>query len=1630
MATPPAPVPVSTLGPDLDILAPWTRLLAADTPPDAAAAVLRESAKLSDRVGLPFWAAAVGRLDSPHPTVRAAAVRCLSGKHTHAAFTRIVAALADPDDGVRSEAVAALAESAEAAGDPARFVHALFHTSAEVRKIAVAKCPAKAVDFMLYLAADPQARAVLEKPDSEVIPQIWEWPVLLAAVRDDVFPVSRVAGWVGKVPWPEWAGSFSPLPGRSDDEAVAVLESLANPDGFRTLADAAPTVPPADALDGFFAVFTAPPATGVRGLASQILEYEVHDSDPGPVRHVRLAAALVVALARHGEWEPHAARVVAALWPKFLECAGVPVAVRTGAAGVFADLPADATARLREEDFSDRFETQKVFDAGVGVGPDGVPDVKTWAGLSAIGADPFGAFAAKCGLARFPELVLKNLPAAAALLRTADESAHGRRWFLGHLWDSAPPAERAKLFVKLSGFVDWSDLEPLAGKLSEADADLALTAAVVARRGEGWALDDEQSGSFFDKLVDQAGRRVPVAFLTAWAALEHPLRGRPGLPEVEKAVKNCDADEVRLAAEGLDRVRELLKAVPAAPIGSRAGLCDLLAANFPGEPEHGALLAAALLECDDPLDRVDEWLRRTCAAAGIEPNVLVSRTWFAEHGWDRTLAPLCFAVPDLDPARCADGFLKQVRARWPGLADGLAASLKWTTDRFTRGFWQLAEHVLLRGESGPGPFPADLGPVLADGLADRRAAPFASVIVRQWAEHDPASAALADARTRVLARWPAVAAADPATVTLLGPWLSGGAADSLDVEHLKTTVAGGNPGAIAAALDRLLEFGADGAKLCEALVSEHATAGKFPLRATVAEFPAGGWLRWLRAAADESTATDAFRFRAGLLLHARGDRGRLGPLLELPRKPDAGWVQPADLDALLRASELPASEFWARFLDAPAAAVAWVAALGRCSPPAAAPLPAAEREPVRQFLVAHREAPLDAWNAAAAWLLAATPTDEKFAALPLTFAPLRPGSLVGVPAAFAADLVEAMLIETDNADTEKGLLARLDEATADARRAGEDRLYAATTNPQTLSDVRSRMSRFVGRTTRLGQLADVFAWGVTASQRLLGRAFGVRPTDGKDLGYTRLNEDVVFVSPAPVLRGQSHGREVVEGLILHELGHHIYHRGPEAQKAWAAAAEDKLQPLLNIVTDEHLERNLRAKSAEYGDRLKTLGAFAFNHQQNEIPVSVLLPSLGKHAAAVLAAVPLGVARKPGCVRVTRGALLRELDRTGSSFARFFRALRLGLGNRAGDPQVAAGLALFQGLPFRKSDMPALLGITRKLREIFGQEVELLASHLVPGPGEFLAVDGEIPGDGDLTELEADHVRRQVDIRVHRIKGRPPGPRNRSGNPHARDFYLNVSDDAKFDRIEKIQPVTPDPAAAKAAAARVARPAHVLREYLKRLAGVRMHPERFRARGHRLDRGRLKALVLARDPRFLQARTPKPAADIFLGVLVDCSGSMSGDRIEKARLFGSLLAEAVRGLPWVDLRIFGFTDQVIYDAGDARRSAVEGLRAGGGNNDAAALWHAAQEALASPRRTKLLIMISDGLPTECSVAALRALVTRLTTRHRVACAQVAVHPISEVCFPHYIELNHADLIASVRAFGDTVVRLVRKTLGKR
>ncbi|MBL4687598.1 MAG: hypothetical protein JKY37_23585 [Nannocystaceae bacterium] len=587
------------------------------------------------------------------------------------------------------------------------------------------------------------------------------------------------------------------------------------------------------------------------------------------------------------------------------------------------------------------------------------------------------------------------------------------------------------------------------------------------------------------------------------------------------------------------------------------------------------------------------------------------------------------------------------------------------------------------------------------------------------------------------------------------------------------------------------------------------------------------------------------------------------------------------------------------------------------------------------------------------------------------------------------------------------------------------RLLTHARNPRICQQIVQTTTHGSDRRLKIHDIADTFAWGVRRGRELTGRFFRVHMTWQRgDYGHTYLDSNSIHVTPLPILRGDRYGRDVVEALILHEYGHHMYHRGEAKQRVWGRATGEGLGHLFNLVADEQLERNLRALRPEYGDRLKRLASYAFQHNDREMNFDSLLQMLGASAFDALSQEPLGLAFDARSVLVHSGNLLRELERVGNSFARFVRALRQGLGNRHGDPIVEEALDLFRHR-FRHSTMNQLYATTKRLQELFGFEAKLAeqigSQETIKESGREAAIHGENIDDAEVQrEIERILDPRQLD-RLR--KGADDGSKPRK-------LAVNVIDDDSFTKITDIRIVAPDAIKHREIAAEVRRHSERIRRYFSEM-GLSFVPQRARMRGRAFDKTRARAVVLRRDPRMLVARQLTVTTDLFIGVVIDCSGSMrTGESMKKAHRFGVLLAEAVRGLSNVDARFFGFTDDVIYDAGNERQCAVAALETGGGNNDAAALYHAAMTAERSRRRSKLLVMISDGLPTECSAVALRNLAEQITRRKGILCAQVAVRPLAEVCFPHYVEIKPGDTLdVAVRRFGEIVARLAKRALGR-
>ena len=1613
---------------DLEI---WRRLVAGVATVDDLTAIGQHN--LGRRVS--FLGGIVAYTTHEQPAMRTAALAALRGARGMIGVRAIVARLDDDDAEVRVAAVEALAATSIEA--PARFAHALFHPREDVRKIALQRLASPEVATLaIYLRADAPCA------DLAIMAR---WP-------DEPLPLAFEMYRAGHIPARELLELFVQAPLL---KVLAVL--VRSTRHLETLVDALAAVPPSFAVLAHFVALIKLNRELRAGVVPAMRSRCAHT----PALWGTFVAIEPRVLAE-GFDPAFTDDIVEALfrfdWPIKLAPSAVArllalTSVRADlalAAAVAGLLPAKRLAALAKELGDDAIcERLCASDRGwnqICRLPMEAParelawlariaklDYKRYVALAAralalYGGKRLDAFVDSLPRRHRPAIFIAALDAhrAATVERIAALCKQlvprvDRVAFVEILKHVLAVDDAGHLVRGLVHVVDPKVLAAAAHDLTEAEA----IRVVAIAHADPPPRDREQA------LVDALAGRTSAA-ITAWRdevlGLATKAVAAPRPPRVRRALTEAERDRIATCAH-----RDLEAAVAPALAGLVTGLTTALAARAAPAPSVHACVA--LVCCSDPIEDIGAQLDRfaaftprfetevdevaaSCARSLELPTLAHARLWrweahgFALAGWIESggaLSVLRFAQAQ------TSRFVRHTL--WKGISEALVLLRYRARERFAaQASTELAQLCAALVADPIGRHAARIAAALVESGAVPIDAIRAALLERAADADEEAREYVARlVSLRGLPPPPPIAArAAPALVDQVRA--------STSIDELAAWCRDPRADLVTEAALALCALGPAGQlRLATLLADADHVPTPIPILQTVALWDHEPALDAVRALADDDALPPVWQFHLGLVLLDRGERARLPRVLAALCARPRGWhFRAEDWDALIRSADLVACSLAAvRSLHHHAyqRAVGILMSLTRPGDDVhhalASFLEVGDDRPFHLRIAVARELAAKWKDPIGVPILADQLSDEHgdlstrdvSREMRATLAELVvSAALVGGPSACGEKRMWTVL------QNMRGTLPRDVQAALDLR-IFEHAMIAAT---------RRAVSGYAlavdTHSLRVDRVAQVFAWGVKRGVKLTGGLYRIHTTaKEKDFGHTRLDTNRIFVSPLPLLRGEPHGQDIVEGLILHELGHHVYHRGAEAKKLWKQAHDEGIGHFLNLIADEHLERNLRGLDPSYGDRLKRLGAYAFQHAPQEIKVSALCAALGVSTAHALIHGELEVAFDEEAVRVRRGAILAELDRNGHPVARFSRALRMGLGNRAGDPLTAQALALC-GKELRTLDMRGLYELTKRLVELFGGQVEI--AKVFGGP-EGLAF-GE--RDDDTFGVDDDVLQREVE-RI--LDPRRTKSASQTGVPNR--LVLNVNPDTGFEQIRHVQRVRGDAELHEQLATQVRRHATRLRGYLDEL-GLRWLPIRARTQGRALDRTRLTALVTRNDPRILIARTPTRKTDLFLGTIVDCSSSMSaGQNIERAKKLAILVAEAVRPLPGVHARFFGFTDSVIYDAGDAHDCNVVALQANGGNNDAAALYHAANVALAAPQRAKVLVMISDGLPTECSVAALRALVIQLTKRRGIVCAQVAVRRLEEVCFPSYFVLDDREPDVAVAKFGRMIGELARRSL---
>ena len=1627
----------------------------------------------------PFLGRVFARLGDP--ALRTSVLVALGGCRGVPAMRAIVAALGD-----EPAALGALRTTASDA--PYRWTHALFHGDASVRRAAIPLTPNAANEMLAYLRADPACRDLVEEspwPKDAL-------PLAFDLHANDHLSDRHLAGMIAVYSPTELRAFFEAERGRSADEVEALLAQAETgtigtlpgidvvDQAFAATAGAGVDVADRDrdpqypsrwsaakALDNLMdAVVTKKPGALTRRAAASLLL----QLGASPLL-VGACVALEPRVLGFGVFRrEHAAAAAAGLirfkWPVRLNQAQVTkllalpmvredLALAVSVAGLYSGSRLKLLAKtLGEATIIERLlASDHGWDEICRLPVDSTALELAWlAKIEQRDHERYVALAAVSLLALFGKRLEQFIDLIPRRHRErvfrslVERSAHEPTRIAIVCRTFASRLDRTQLIATFSWLL--AEQPPIALVLGRAVEAKAL--AAVARE-----LSDELAQIFVGLLdgPDPLPRDRELALAAVFATSKHPVVGewgrrvsalpvaqlRPNVPAV-RAKRALDAREQQQIATCTDAALET--ALEPALYASVTGLCEPLAKRV---AVINPLACAALLGCADPMVDVATQLERFSGTSREFGNALDSLAGGIFHRAQGDLSPFLHARMYRWEAH------DYALARWLEQLPSVVAALEIADalpGRFAaRTLWAgIAEVIVFLRYRDPERFTKMASSELAMYCAERIdrdiGVPAARIVVSLVESRtvDPSHvkntildrAADADALTREflvrIARLEGMPA-PPAHVDTAqpSPELFDRVKACTDPEQLLVYCTHQRRTIVQEAALQLLLLGEQGQLLLATLLPKlHELAAPVPILASIELWDSEQALAAARALGHGEALIPEWQFHLCMSLVKRGD-DLIDRAFAAARANADTWFRRSDWEKLV---EIAGEERCAIALSDSPHHHAYQPAV-RALLETWDVLPA-YRDALARFLEADANRPLMLRRDVARRLIteyadytgllvlvdevADDKTDEGVKFLDK----VAPEELPAV----AEAIVSAALLGGDGACSERRMWEVIQRIAAIGIPAATlAPLYARILEEASTSFARRNAAPYVvteiEANAKLRDVAEVFAWGTRRGVELTGKLFRIHMTsDERDFGYTHLDSTKLYVSPLAMLRGEMYGRDIVEGLVLHEIGHHTYHATKDAQTIWKRAHDEKLGRLLNLVADEHLERNLRGVDPAYGDRLKRLGAYAFQHAALEIRVAYLLDHLRGSAGPALIATPLEVAFDEGSVRVRRGAMLAELDRAGHPLARFARALRLGLGNRHRDPRIEAALALC-GRELRRLDMAGLYELTKKLAAMFGGAIGI--ANVFGGPEDL--VDSERERDLHGAGIDDDVLQREVERILEPKKGKKGAPGEKVDR-----LQINVNPDQHFERIHSIQRVRGNPETHNRIATVIARHSTRLRAHLDEL-GLRWERQNARIQGHTLDRSRLRALVTRNDPRILVARTPLRRTDLFLGTLIDCSSSMTaGDNIERARRFGVLITEAVRALPGVEARFFGFTDSVIYDAGDARDCGVTGLRADGGNNDAAGLFYAANVAMSSRKRAKVLVMISDGLPTSCSVSALRGLVTTLTRRKGIVCAQVAVRKLEEECFPHYVVLDDSQLDVAVSRFGRMIADLTRRALG--
>ena len=217
--------------------------------------------------------------------------------------------------------------------------------------------------------------------------------------------------------------------------------------------------------------------------------------------------------------------------------------------------------------------------------------------------------------------------------------------------------------------------------------------------------------------------------------------------------------------------------------------------------------------------------------------------------------------------------------------------------------------------------------------------------------------------------------------------------------------------------------------------------------------------------------------------------------------------------------------------------------------------------------------------------------------------------------------------------------------------------------------------------------------------------------------------------------------------------------------------------------------------------------------------------------------------------------------------------------------------------------------------------------------------------------------------------------------------------------------------------------HLVDPLVKRLRRVD-NPSEFTLHGQ--DEGELDlgeaAAIACNLGGYYQTTVTERDIDAEIHLAIDCSGSMTGEKVKIAKQIGIAFSEGIQALaPTVEGRLWAFSSEAIYDLGPpSPNSGLVIIEGEAGNSDTHMLVHVGKALAHSRHRRRVLLVLCDDGPD--SIEDVRRISQQLMARGIIVIhLLVGVHGTPDI-YP--IELPYTSMEECLAEFGDLLEEIIK------